>query len=203
MHMLMKTVGAVLLVVVALIVAGMVYVRTTGLSARAQPGRVEARLARTVRSLATPSSVRTRVNEVPRSAEALQQGLAHFADHCATCHANDGSGQTQFGRGLFPRPPDMRARETQSLTDGELFSIIENGIRFTGMPAFGDGTAEGVASSWRLVHFIRELPRLTPAQLEQMDEQNPRSPAEIRQEIAEEEFLKGGGAFPAVTPHNP
>jgi hypothetical protein len=92
---------------------------------------------------------------------------------------------------MFPPPPDLRAAPTQEMSDGELFYIIENGIRFTGMPAFATGSAEGEAESWKLVHFIRRLPRLSEAEQERMKALNPRSPEEIRQEIEEEEFLRG------------
>jgi hypothetical protein len=92
---------------------------------------------------------------------------------------------------MFPPSPDLRAEPTQRMTDGELFYIIENGVRFTGMPAFATGTEEGEQESWKLVHFIRRLPRLSEPELERMKELNPRSPEEIRQEIAEEEFLRG------------
>jgi hypothetical protein len=98
---------------------------------------------------------------------------------------------TDFGRGLFPPPPDLRASPTQQLTDGELFYIIENGVRFTGMPAFGTGTAPGEEESWKLVHFIRHLPQLTEPEADQMKGLNPRSPEEIRHEIEEEKFLSG------------
>jgi len=167
------------------------YVRSTGLSARATPSSLEAKLARSVRAFAIPGAERSRRNPVPRSDDAIRAGLEHYADHCASCHANDGSGATQFGRGLFPRPPDLRLAATQQLTDGELFYIIENGIRFTGMPAFATGGAEGEAESWKLVHFIRRLPQLPEADQERMKQLNPRSPEEIRLEIEEEEFLRG------------
>ena len=176
-----------------LLAAGLVYVRVTGLRARATPSAAEARLARTVRSFAIPAAGRNRSNPVPRSADAIDGALQHFADHCAICHANDGSGSTDFGRGLFPPAPDLRAQPTQALTDGELFWIIENGIRFTGMPAFGVGTADGEAESWKLVHFIRHLPGLTESELERMKGLNPRSAEEIRLEIEEERFLRGDG----------
>jgi hypothetical protein len=97
----------------------------------------------------------------------------------------------------------MRQVVTQNLTDGELFWIIENGIRFTGMPAWSTGTKEGEEASWHLVHFIRRLPKLTPEELEEMESLNPKSPAEIRQQIEEEEFLKGGGKQPTVAPTRP
>ena len=191
MHRPVKWLAAV--VATALILAAVVfgYVRSTGLSARATPSPLEARLARSVRGLAISGDERSRANPIPPSDEAVRSGLEHYADHCAICHANDGSGATQFGRGMFPPPPDLRAAATQAMTDGELFYSIENGIRFTGMPAFGTGSAEGEAESWKLVHFIRRLPKLSEAEQERMKELNPRSPAEIRLEIEEEEFLRG------------
>jgi hypothetical protein len=54
----------------------------------------------------------------------------------------------------------MREGRTQNLSDGELFWIIENGMRFTGMPSWTTGTQEGEQASWNLVHFIRRLPTL-------------------------------------------
>ncbi|MGD9713838.1 MAG: cytochrome c [Thermomicrobiales bacterium] len=69
--------------------------------------------------------------------ELLAEAREHFADHCAICHANAGSGNTLIGRNLYPKAPDLRKSDMQSLTDGEIFYIIHNGIRFTGMPAWG------------------------------------------------------------------
>jgi mono/diheme cytochrome c family protein len=202
-RVLLKTLLLLILLGAVLGTAALLYVRSTGLSARQPPGRVETYMARRVRDLAVAGRARELVNPVPRSPQAIADGLAHFADHCASCHANDGSGNTELGRNLFPRAPDMRLAATQQLSDGELFWIIQNGIRFTGMPAWSTGDQEGEQASWHLVHFIRYLPNLTPADLKQMETLNPRSPEEIRQEIEEQEFLSGrSGAAPAPsTPH--
>jgi hypothetical protein len=97
---------------------------------------MEAMLARNARHLAIPANARNEHNPVTPSDQNLQEAVAHFADHCAPCHGNDGNGDTLYGKGLYPKPPDLRLAETQKLSDGELFWIIENGIRFTGMPAF-------------------------------------------------------------------
>ena len=188
-----KLVAVVVALLVVAAIAAIGYARATGLSARATPGTIETRMARTIRSFAISGDDRGRRNPVPSYVEVQQAGLAHYADHCAVCHGNDGRGLTDFGRGLFPPPPDLRAASTQQLTDGELFYVIENGIRFTGMPAFGTGTVAGEEESWKLVHFIRRLPRLEEAELEQMKRLNPRSPEEIRLEIEEERFLRGDG----------
>jgi mono/diheme cytochrome c family protein len=192
MRRFVLVVSGVVLTTVTLLVAGLVYLRATGLDAMSEPGPVEARVARAARRLAIPSSIRTMANPVPKSAEAVAGGMAHFADHCAVCHANDGSGQTEMGRGLYPKAPDMRLDATQQLSDGELFYIIEHGIRFTGMPGWRNGTEAGEQSSWQLVHFMRHLPKLTEAELETMKSRNPRSPDEIRYEIEEERFLNQG-----------
>ena len=172
--------------------AGLVYLRSTGLSTRAEAGSIEISMARRARSFAIPASARERQNPIPASPEALADGMAHYADHCASCHANDGSGKTEMGQGLFPKAPDMRLTPTQQMSDGELFYVVEHGIRFTGMPAWSTGTTEGEESTWRLVHFLRRLPDLTEAELAAMKERNPRSPQEIRLEIEEERFLNQG-----------
>jgi mono/diheme cytochrome c family protein len=192
----MRLVGFVLLgfVLALTIVAavGLIYIKSTGLSARGEPGGLETSMARRARSLAVPSDARAKQNPIPPSAEAIADGMTHYADHCASCHANDGSGNTEMGQGLFPKAPDMRLAATQELSDGELFYVIENGIRFTGMPAWSTGTKAGEESTWRLVLFLRRLPRLTADELDTMKQRNPRSPEEIRQEIEEERFLNQG-----------
>ena len=172
-----------------------------GVSARPQPGRVETFVARTVRDLAIAWHAPRAENPVPQTQDAVADGRAHFADHCASCHGNDGRGETEAGRGLYPRAPDMRLPATQNLSDAQLFYIIENGIRLTGMPGWSTGTPDGERSSWQLVHFIRHLPTLTAAELEEMAAMNPRPPGEIRGEIEAERFLQGGGAdVPAPPP---
>ena len=177
------------------------YAMATGLSARPTPGGLETRMARAVRSLAIPRDVRGRRNPVPESSAVIDEGLTHYADHCATCHANDGRGRTSIGQGLFPKPPDLRAEATQGLTDGEIFYVIENGVRFTGMPAFATGAEAGETASWQLVRFIRALPHLSEADISRMESLNPRSPDEIRREIADEQFLQGGSVAPAPPAH--
>jgi mono/diheme cytochrome c family protein len=162
-----------------------------GISTRVEPTWAESVLARGMRRLAMPSVMRNAKNPVEPSAEVMEEALAHFADHCASCHGNDGSGATDIGRSFYPPAPDMRATPTQNLTDGELFSIIENGVRLTGMPAWGTGTPEGEHQSWALVHFIRRLPSLTPDDIARMEELNPKSPEQFREEEEIRRFLAG------------
>ena len=189
-------IAALVLAGVIALVAGLWLIRG-GISAKATPGEFETTLARRARTLAIPRSARDMRNPVPLTPEVLAEGREHFADHCAICHGNDGSGDTEVGRGLYPRAPDMRQPATQSLPDGELFYIIENGVRLTGMPAWA--SHEGTDENWHLVHFIRHLPKLTPAELEEMKTLNPKAPDERREE--EQRPSPANGAGPPTATH--
>jgi mono/diheme cytochrome c family protein len=167
--------------------AGVLFLRG---SAREQPPSFERRIARWARGLATPAEARNRPNPIPNTPEVLMEARAHWADHCAQCHGNDGSGDVAMGKNLYPPAPDMRLAETQQKTDGELFNSIENGIRLTGMPAWG-GSGGHEEDSWKLVNFIRHLPQLTTEEKREMERLNPKGPADLKEEEEEEKFLKG------------
>ena len=156
--------------------AGAGYLVATGLSTRDDPGGIETRVARAARHLAIPRNMRAQANAIKPGPDAVAAGLKIFAGFCASCHANDGSGQIGLGQTMFPRAPDMRLPGTQDMTDGELFYIIEYGVRFTGMPGWSNGTPEGEMMGWNLVHFIRHLPRLTPSEIADMKGLNPQRP---------------------------
>jgi mono/diheme cytochrome c family protein len=177
----------VALPVIAMIV-GFCWLSATGLNARDTPGALETRMAITLQRMAIPRGARELVNPMQATPELLVEARRHFADHCASCHGNDGSGATEMGQKLYPRVPDMRLAQTQNLSDGEIYYIIENGVRFTGMPAWGTGGTND-HDTWHLVLFIRHLPKLTAEDLQDMKEHNPRSPADIKEEERENEFL--------------
>lgn len=173
-----------------LVVAGGVVAVHRGFSARDQPSALETYVARTARSMAVPSRAKNEKNPFTASSELMAEGRAHFADHCAICHGNNGSGNTDIGRNLYPKAPDMRLPQTQNLTDGELYYTIHNGIRLTAMPAWG--TEEKDEDSWKLVLFVRHLPQLTPAEEREMEALNPKGPGEKQEEQEEEKFLNEG-----------
>ncbi len=195
----------VVTLIVLLVVAGIgIYayrVIRRGFSTREEPGAMEAALATSARSMAIPARYKSMKNPVTATPEVIREGMEHWADHCATCHANNGSGDTMYGKAMYPRPPDMRRDRTQNLSDGELYSIIQNGVRLTGMPAFGDAGDDDI-DSWKLVVFIRHLPTLTDREQMEMEKLNPKSPREMQEEMEEEQFLNGGKpSMPSMTPH--
>ena len=200
---------AALLVVLAAAVLYLIRLERRGFTTRAEPSAAEKLVARTMRNMAIPRSARTEENPWKdlSTPENLQEAREHFADHCALCHGNDGSGDTAMGRGMYPKPPDLRARATQSRPDGEIFWIIENGVRLTGMPAFGrSGGLEGAHTdprdSWKLVLFIRHLPALTAEERIEMEKYNPKGPDERREEQEENDFLNGAPAKPSPEPEH-
>jgi len=183
------------LAILAFCVVGLV---RRGIGTRDEPTPAEALVARALRRLAMPRRASGLRNPLPASESTVAAGRAHFADHCASCHGNDGKGQTGMGRNLYPRAPDMTLAATQSLSDGEIYWVIENGIRLTGMPAWGKGGDQD-EETWALVSFIRHLPSATEQEIREMKRLNPKSAAEFEEENAAEAFLRGDGS--TSTPH--
>jgi mono/diheme cytochrome c family protein len=165
-----------------------------GFSARDNPSVMEAYVAKTARKLSIPAAERDAKNPFSPTPEVLNEARAHFADHCAICHGNDGSGKTEIGQNLYPKTPDMRRFETQNLTDGQIYYIIHNGVRLTGMPAWGSPGKDD--DSWKLVFIIRHLPQMTPEEMKEMEKFNPKTAAERSEEEDERRFLNEG-----IAPH--
>jgi cytochrome c len=183
--------GVVFLCVLASAVGAIFVLNARGFSASEPPTAVERWLARMARSWAVPSDARGRTNPLPDDSQVLMEAEAHWADHCAICHGNDGGGDTQIGKRSYPPAPDMRLPATQQMSDGELFYIIQNGIRMSGMPAWGSASNHDEHDSWKLVRFIRHLPQLTVEEIKEMEKLNPKSPEEFREEEEEKKFLRG------------
>jgi mono/diheme cytochrome c family protein len=163
-----------------------------GFGTHEEPSAIETLAARSMRRWSAPADLRRAKNPLQLTGEVLGEARAHWADHCAVCHGNDGKGKTPIGERLYPRAPDMTLPATQELSDGEIFAIIENGVRLTGMPGWGDGTAQSAHESWALVHFVRRLPTLSAEEIGEMEAMNPKSPDEWRAIEEEQQFLSGG-----------
>ena len=145
----------------AVAIAYGVFVVRRGFSTLAEPSFPERVVARTIRNLSIPSRSARETNPWKLTRENLQDARDTFVARCAICHGNDGTGQTTVGRSLYPKPPNLLLRQTQDLTDGQIHYIIQNGVRLTGMPAWGNPHEEMDDVSWKLVLFIRDLRRPT------------------------------------------
>jgi predicted CXXCH cytochrome family protein len=132
-----------------------------------EPSYLEKTLARATRNLAIPRNARLEANPWKGTPGILKEARESFLDRCASCHGQDGSGQTMVGRNLYPKVPDLRLPQTQNLTDGQIRYIIRNGVRLTGMPGWANPHDEQSDDSWKLVLFIRSLRQLTREEREQ------------------------------------
>jgi predicted CXXCH cytochrome family protein len=147
---------ALLLVATIAAIAGTLWIHR-GFRANSTPTALEASVARQIRNFAIPRSERTAKIEIDPTSDNLQKSRTLFLNHCAACHAIDGSARTPLGESLYPRVPDLRAPQTQNLSDGQLHYIIQNGVQLTGMPAFRDPQHDSRRGAWLLVLFVRKL----------------------------------------------
>lgn len=90
----------------------------------------------------------------------IQSGFRSYHDMCRTCHGAPGEESSPIRKGLNPQPPTLDSQRVQGRSDGALFWIVKNGIRMTGMPAFGKTHRE--EEVWAIVSFVRQLPRIKP-----------------------------------------
>jgi mono/diheme cytochrome c family protein len=139
--------------VLAVLVLAYAFLRSEGLSARRKPGNFEYAIANFAMGLSIPAEAKRLTNPLTPDSEVLAEARKHFKEHCAVCHAEDGTGKTPLAAGLSPEVPDLHAAHIQNLTDGELFYIIKHGVRFTGMP--GWDLEEN--HNWGLVALIRQF----------------------------------------------
>ena len=94
------------------------------------------------------------------SSDQIAAGAVHYADTCAHCHGAPGGEPAAWSRGMRPEPPHL-AETAADWTPEEIHWIASNGIKMTGMPAFGrDHTAEQMVA---ITAFVTALPGLTAA----------------------------------------
>ena len=148
----------ILVVLIALALATVVIVGLTQirLDAIQEPGRIETFLATLVKHLLVSRSSRDDIPPAPTNVQAsIEEGDKLYGTDCSMCHGPDGHTPTDSGRWMYPRASDLTSPEVQRYSDRELFWIVKNGIRLSGMPAFGK--VESDEHIWNLVHYVRTL----------------------------------------------
>jgi mono/diheme cytochrome c family protein len=149
----------VLIVFVALVLIGVAVI--VGLSqikldALQEPGQLETVLATRAKHILVGRSSRDGIPPAPTDLQtSIEEGDKLFGAECAACHGLDGRKPTDAGRWMYPRAADLTSPEVQQYSDRELFWIIKNGIRLSGMPAFA--RVESDEHIWNLTHYIRTL----------------------------------------------
>lgn len=85
-------------------------------------------------------------------------GTAHFDEDCTPCHAPPGGKRQDLAEGMYPEPPELKTAAAK-FTPGELFWILKNGIKMSGMPSWGDHSDDEL---WNAVAFLENMPNMTP-----------------------------------------
>jgi cytochrome c553 len=137
-------------------------VRNGGLAASDEPNPLERSVAERLVRLSIPRDATQQRNPFTANSEIWREAREHYLDHCATCHGRDGRG-TELGVNMYPPVPDLTNDEVQARTDGALYYIIQNGVRWTGMPAWKSEHSSD--DTWKLVSLIRKTPTLTEADM--------------------------------------
>jgi mono/diheme cytochrome c family protein len=150
---------------VVVVIVGLTQIR---LDALQEPGRVETFLATLVKHLLVRRSSREGIPPAPTNLPAsIEEGHKLYAIDCSMCHGPDGHTPTDSGRWMYPRASDLTSPVVQRYSDGELFWIVRNGIRLSGMPAFG--RVESDEHIWNLVHYLRTLRQSAPPKSDTTD----------------------------------
>ncbi len=151
---------------VLLLVAAITTASHFTLSALPEPGRTEAFLATKAKHYLVRRSSRVGIPRAPADRQsAIKVGDRLFGTECASCHGPSGHSPTDAGGWMYPRAADLTSHDARSYSDQELFWIIKNGIRLSGMPAFG--RAESDEHIWDLVLYVRMLPEINSQPLSQ------------------------------------
>jgi len=154
------------ILLVAVGAAAILYTGSFNTSAEKPPSRMEKRIATFALNKSVERRAPNRKNPLPATPENLRGGLAHFRENCVVCHGAPGVDPGEIGQGLNPGAPDLTLPRVQARTDGQLFWLVDEGIKMTGMPAFGPTHDEN--EIWKIVAFLRHLPEITPEETAQL-----------------------------------
>jgi len=129
------------------------------MSAARPPGRMERVMASWALNRSLARHAQEQDNPLKDAPSVLPAAMKHYQANCVLCHGAPRVSAAELADGLNPPAPALDAEATQSRTDGQLFWVIRNGIRMTGMPAFGPTHDD--EEIWHIVAFVRHLPDLT------------------------------------------
>jgi mono/diheme cytochrome c family protein len=143
------------------VIGAMLCASLPGCKADKPPSTAEASVADAAKDVIIPLEAGKMQNPLPQTDEVVSQGQEVFLGACAQCHGADARGDTIVGRNMNPPAMDLSSAHVQHWSDAELFWIIQNGVRLTGMPSWKSSISAD--DTWKLARFIHNLPRLDTA----------------------------------------
>jgi mono/diheme cytochrome c family protein len=148
-------------------------------TAHQKPSTVETALANVAKDLVIPIETENLKNPLPSNPQVVSEGQQVYLQSCAICHGADGHGQTALGQGMYPPVMDLTSPHVQHWNDSQMFWIIQNGVRMTGMASWKGAISP--EDTWKLVIFVHRLPELDSAEAENAKTQKPpaKTPAQL------------------------
>jgi ribosomal protein L7/L12/mono/diheme cytochrome c family protein len=147
-------VGLIVGLIICGIVGGIVGISMVGKKAVVPPSELEAHIVNYLKTLKIPEAAPP-ATPVEHSDENLFEGAEHYNHHCAVCHDLEGDADSDFAKAFNPPVANLASEEVQRYSDGQLKWIVDNGIRFTGMPGWKSIIDE--AAQWKIVYYMRAL----------------------------------------------
>jgi predicted CXXCH cytochrome family protein len=165
-------VASLVIAVLGILAAAAYFLVLPGLSsARGEPPELETNVATWLLRHSVPAADKQKVSPLGKDVADITAGRDLFREKCESCHGYDGGGKTEVGAGAYPRPPVLRTLVT-SLSDGEIFYHIRNGIRNTAMPAWNVPDRQ----LWQLVAYVRHLPVVNSLDAQKTSDRTPSIP---------------------------
>jgi mono/diheme cytochrome c family protein len=171
-----------------------------GCSAGKQPSQGETSLANAAKDVTIPLEAGKMTNPLPETDEVVSQGQEVFLGSCAQCHGADARGDADLGRSMNPPAMDLSSSHVQHWNDAELFWIVQNGVRLTGMPSWKSSISD--TDTWKLARFIHKLPAATastavPSQAQAVVSAQDRYTLKVPNGLAFSEF-RGYESWPVI-----
>jgi mono/diheme cytochrome c family protein len=138
------------------VIGAMLGALLTGCTANKPPSDGETSLANAAKDVTIPLEAGKMKNPLPETHEVVSQGQEVFLGSCAQCHGANARGDADLGRSMNPPAMDLSSTHVQHWSDAELFWIIQNGVRLTGMPSWKSSISDN--DTWKLARFIHKLP---------------------------------------------
>ncbi len=146
----------IVILIVLIIIAVVYLVFHANISAIGGPGPTETSIAGSARGWYISRGARNiPLPGIPNSPANVSAGSGLYGMECASCHGPDGRTPTPIGKSMYPRVPSLSSAAVQSLSDKELFWVIKNGVRLSGMPGFANINSD--QEIWQLTYFVRSL----------------------------------------------
>jgi mono/diheme cytochrome c family protein len=165
----MKVIWTILIFIIIVIVGFFIFIYMGRYNVAAT--KPHTKLVEFILSTGTKQSIRfhaTGITVPPLDDQSMvEAGFNHYKEMCVGCHGAPGVKPSEIAEGLYPEPPELED-EIEEMSLEELYWITKNGIKMTGMPAFGPTHSE--EELWSIVAFLKQLPDLTPEEYKAMVE---------------------------------